>query len=248
MTISGSEHTKIFMDLSGYDRKYVLIRDIYGESFSGLARYEGREFLECEYGGSEDGIFIEDCLIYNSKIGSIEEIEVHGTAELWTENLILRRCRPEDAKQLYERFGNDPEMYRYTGWDPFASEEMAGESVRGIIGRYEDAHFYFWVMDVEDIVVGTIGAYDDKCGQTGLGFSVGRKWLGRGFATEALKRVLEYLTENEGIPCVSACCAEENAAARRVLEKAGMSFLRTEKDGITVEGRVYDKRIYGYST
>jgi hypothetical protein len=39
--------------------------------------------------GHEDGIFIEDVLIYNSMIDSIEEIEVHGTAELWTERMLL---------------------------------------------------------------------------------------------------------------------------------------------------------------
>lgn len=65
------------MNLSVYDQKNVRIRDIYGESFCGIADYEGCEFLECEYGGNEDGIFIEDVLLYNSQIESIEEIETH---------------------------------------------------------------------------------------------------------------------------------------------------------------------------
>ena len=69
----------IHMDLSEFDQKYVRIRDIYGDSFSGLAHYAGCEFLECEYGGNEDGLFIEDFLIYNSQIESIEETEVQGT-------------------------------------------------------------------------------------------------------------------------------------------------------------------------
>ncbi|MCR5222656.1 MAG: hypothetical protein K6D90_07330 [Lachnospiraceae bacterium] len=63
------------MDLSGFDGKYVYIRDRDGDTFSGIADYEGRDFLECEYGGSEDGIFIDDFLIYNSQIASIKEIE-----------------------------------------------------------------------------------------------------------------------------------------------------------------------------
>ena len=67
------------MDLSKFDRKYVRIRDKYGETFSGLAYYAGCEFLECEYGGNEDGIFIEDVLLYNSQIESIDETEVHDT-------------------------------------------------------------------------------------------------------------------------------------------------------------------------
>ena len=58
--------------------------------------------------------------------------------------------------------------------------------------------------------------------------------------------MLEYLTENEGIPCVTAWCAAENIGSKRVLEKAGMKPVRTEKDGLAFENRVYDKRIYEY--
>ena len=77
-----SNREKKTMDLSKYDRKYVRVMDRWGEIFTGLASYGNYNFLECEYGGDEDGIFIEDCLICNSQIISIEEIKVHGTVEL----------------------------------------------------------------------------------------------------------------------------------------------------------------------
>ena len=51
------------MDISKYDQKYVRIKDIYGETFTGLACYGVRDFLMHEYGGDEDGIFIEKYLI-----------------------------------------------------------------------------------------------------------------------------------------------------------------------------------------
>jgi hypothetical protein len=53
------------MDLAKYDGKHVRITDKWGETFAGMAEYGNHSFLECEYGGEEDGIFIEDCLIYN---------------------------------------------------------------------------------------------------------------------------------------------------------------------------------------
>ena len=98
------------MDLTKYEGKYVRIRSVYGDTLTGRARYEGREFLECEWGGDEDGLFIEDFLIYNSQIASLEEIKPHGTVELWTEQMVLRRYRPEDAEPLYRRLGTDPAM------------------------------------------------------------------------------------------------------------------------------------------
>ena len=67
------------MDLSKYDGKHVRVTDKWGETFMGMAEYAGCDFLECEYGGEEDGIFIEDSLIYRSQIVSIAEMEVHGT-------------------------------------------------------------------------------------------------------------------------------------------------------------------------
>jgi RimJ/RimL family protein N-acetyltransferase len=236
------------MDLTAYDGKYVQITDIYGETFSGLASYENRDFLECEWGGEEDGIRIEDFIIYNSQIASIEEIVPHGTAELWTEHLVLRRYRPDDAEQLYEYLGKDPEMQKYSGWNPYATPEMARETVQRFIESYGDEHSYSWVMDVngDDVVVGTIGAYDYSDGCIEVGFSVIPGWQGRGFATEALQKVLEYLTENEGIGCITAWCAAENSASKRVLEKAGMEFVCKDKDGLTVGDMIYDKLIYEY--
>ena len=232
------------MDLSKFDGKHVRITDKWGETFTGMAEYGNYDFLECEYGGEEDGIFIQDCLIYNSQIVSIEEIVVHGTVELWTEQLTLRRYRPEDAEPLYRRLGTDPAMYKYSGWNPYATSEMAQETVRRFIDSYNDEHSYSWVMDIDDVIVGTIGAYDYKDDHIEVGFSIEPGWQGRGLATEALKKVLEYLTENEGILCVTAWCAADNVGSKRVLEKAGMKLAGTEKNGLTVGDKVYDKLIY----
>ena len=84
-TAKHKSESEFKMDLSKYEGKHVRIRDIYGSVFTGIAGYGNYEFLMHEYGGDEDGIFIEDCLVYNSQIASIEEITVHGTAELWTD-------------------------------------------------------------------------------------------------------------------------------------------------------------------
>lgn len=250
------------MKLAEYDAKYVYVKDIYGNTFKGRVSYENVDFLECEYGGDEDGILIEDYLIYNSQIESIEEIVPHGTAELWTENLVLRRYKPEDAEQLYEYFGTDPDMYKYSGWNPYATLEMAKDTVQRFIDSYDkDDMFdsehagdndrdrkitYSWVMDVDDVVVGTIGAYDYDAGRIEVGYSVSKGWQGRGFATEALKEVLKYLTENEGISIVTAWCADENIGSVKVLERSGMKCVRTEKSGLTVGDKTYDKLIYEY--
>lgn len=235
------------MNLSGYEKKYVRIMDNNGNTFTGMASYGNYEFLMHEYGGNEDGIFIEDVLIYNSQIASIEEIEVHGTVELWTERMTLRRYQPEDADALYRHMGTDPSMYKYSGWNPYATKEMAEETVKRFIQSYDnDEHVYSWVMDVDDILIGTIGAYDYENDQIEVGFSVVPAWQGKGYASEALTEVIKYLSENENIPCIKAWCAAENIGSKRVLEKAGMTYVSTEKNGLEVNGKTYDKLNFEY--
>lgn len=175
------------------------------------------------------------------------EITVHGTAELRTERTVLRRYRPDDAEVLYRLFGSDPEMTRYSGWNPYATPEMARETVGRFIDSYADEHFYGWAIDADGALCGTIGAYDYKDGRIETGFSIAKECWGRGYATEALKAVLSYLTESEGVPCVCAWCAAENTGSRRVLEKAGMRLVRTEAGGLTVGERTYDRLVFEYT-
>ena len=131
--------------------------------------------------------------------------------------------------------------------------EMAEGAVREFIDSYADEHFYGWAIEVDGALCGTIGAYDYQVGAGGcgddrieVGLSIARNCWGRGYATEALKAVLSYLTENEGISCVTAWCAAENIGSRRAVEKAGMKLVRTEEGGLMVGDCVYDKLVFEY--
>ena len=234
------------MELSKYDEKHVRVTHFCGDTFTGVADYYDADYCWSEFGKNEECIIIGEDLLPVSEIVSIEEIEVHGTAELRTERLILRRYRPEDADDLYQNFGAIPEMYRYSGWNPYATPEMARETVAHYIESYQDEHFYGWAMDFDSVLFGTIGAYDYKGDTIEVGFSVDKACWGHGYATEALQAVLAYLTENEGIPCVTAWCAAENIGSKKVLDKAGMQFVRMEKDGLKVGDRTYDILHYEY--
>ena len=136
---------------------------------------------------------------------------------------------------------------RQLAWTPQCTAPLSSrQTVRRFIEGYDDPHSYSWVMDVDDVLVGTIGAYDFTGNQIEVGFSVVKDWQGRGIATAALRSVLEYLTDNEKIPRVTAWCAAENIGSRRVLEKAGMKHLQTEEKGLVVGDRAYDRMIYEF--
>ena len=236
------------MKLDSFDGKYVRVTDKWGETHVGHAVYDSADYCFHEYGEDEEGLRIEGCIVYASQIASVEEADMHGTAELFTERLTLRRYRPYDAEDLYERFGTDETLFQYSGWNPYATPEMAQETVQRFIDSYEDDHSYSWIMDFDDELVGTIGAYDAQDDRIEVGFSVTRACWGYGYASEALQAVLRYLTENEGFRRVTAWCAAENIPSRKTLEKAGMKLVSTEINGLTVGNRSFDRLNFEYES
>ena len=149
---------------------------------------------------------------------------MHGTIILHTHRLTLRQHVLQDAPVLHRFFGLDEAMYQYSGWNPYATEEMAMETMGRFLASYPDSRFYGWAIEHQGELVGTLGAYDyDPNRRTiEVGLSIFRPHWGQGFAAEALARVLDYLTGPEGIRQVIAWCAPDNIGSRRVMEKCGM--------------------------
>ena len=171
-----------------------------------------------------------------------------GTKEIQTERLLMRKYDIDDSQILYEKFGSDPQMYEYSGWNPYASVDMAKETVQRFIESYEHEDFYGWAIDYEGRLIGTIGAYDydPKTNRIEIGMSIERASWGKGFATEALTAVIGYLTGHEDIKVITAWCASDNIGSVKAIEKAGMNHVSTEKNALEVGGITYDKLIYEY--
>ena len=171
-----------------------------------------------------------------------------GTIQLTTDRLILRRHILEDAELLHQNFGLDPEMFRYSGWNPYVTKEAAEEMVQRFIDQYEDNHFYGWAIVHAGRLIGTIGAYDfdPETESIEIGCSIERHSWSKGFAGEALQTVITYLTEQEGIRCIKAWCAKDNIGSGRIMEKAGMKQVSIEKDALEIDGKKYDKLNYAF--
>ena len=171
---------------------------------------------------------------------------MQGTIHLQTERLILRRYRPEDSDILYRELGCDPVMYEYSGWNPYATPQMAKGTTEKFIESYRDPHFYGWVIEADGCPVGTVGAYDydEKDNAIEIGISIFRDSWGKGYATEAVSCVMHYLIEDEQIAVIRAWCAADNIGSMRAMEKSGMTRVRTEEKALVIGGETYDQYFY----
>ena len=68
--------------------------------------------------------------------------KMSGTVELKTDRLILRRHKSEDASVLFEIFGSDPQMFEYSGWNPYQTKAMAVETIESFINSYDGLIFF----------------------------------------------------------------------------------------------------------
>lgn len=147
--------------------------------------------------------------------------------ELVTERLILRGFRLSDAPAVQILAGayevadttlNIPHPYPAN-----AAIEWISSHAKGIESGTD---FSFAITRREDgELLGAIGLHlAPRHNKAETGYWLGVPYWGRGYATEALRRVLAYGFEEAGLNRIYAGYFTRNPASRRVQEKAGMTF------------------------
>ena len=71
-----------------------------------------------------------------------------------------------------------------------------------------------------------------------IGYVLGKAYWGHGIMTEALKAVLDFCFTQAGFQKVRARYASLNPASGRVMEKAGMFYLKTVANGVERKGYI----------
>jgi RimJ/RimL family protein N-acetyltransferase len=146
---------------------------------------------------------------------------------LETERLILRSFQDSDLN-AFVKYRSDPEVARYQGWDAPYGESAAAAFIQEMKERQPGTIGEWYQIAVERQADGEmigdcafhILAEDGQ--QAEIGFTFSRPHQGKGYATEAVTRLLEYLFGELGLRRVRATCDAANLASARLLERIGM--------------------------
>jgi RimJ/RimL family protein N-acetyltransferase len=152
---------------------------------------------------------------------------------LETERLVLRRFTPDDVDALAE-LDADPEVMRFvTGGRPTPREVVENDILPRILARYERGDGYGVWAAVEKSTGELVGWFelqptDDRPpDEVELGYRLRRSAWGKGYATEGTRALVAKAFAEFGARRVWAQTMTVNAASRRVLEKAGLRYVRT---------------------
>ena len=171
-----------------------------------------------------------------------------GTVTLETERLILRKIKLSDDNDIFNCWTSDYNVSKYVTWNPHKTKEETKKLTNYWVNDYDNDYSYRWLVVLKNTNE-TIGMIDVVAKNlqymtAEVGYCYGSKFWGNGYATEALKIVINYL-HSEGFHVVYAQHFNSNIASGKVMKKAGMEYEGLLKSRvINKDGEREDVRIY----
>ncbi len=136
---------------------------------------------------------------------------------LQTERMVLRAATPEDLPNL-TKLDLDPEVMRYLGADGTPSDTLVGAADHWVATRADTGEFLGWFA---------LPTLPGDHGVRELGYRLKREAWGRGYATEGAIALVRKAFADLDTRKVVAFTMAVNVASRRVMEKAGLTYVRT---------------------
>lgn len=175
-----------------------------------------------------------------------EALKFKASPTLETERLILRKLNMKDAVPIFQ-YASDPEVTKFMLWDTHKNIKDTFRFIDYITEQYKKDEAAEWVVTLKEngSVIGTIGLSSLTrflCCE--IGYTLNRKYWGRGIMTEAASRVIRFAFEEMRVNRIEAMHLTGNDASGRVMQKLGMRYEGTLRKKVFTKGRYWDCLIY----
>lgn len=136
----------------------------------------------------------------------------------------LRWLEPQDVPALFAVF-SDPVAMRYWSWTPMTSPKEAEALLAEIEASFAAKTLFQWgiARHDDDVVIGTctLAQISATHKRADLGFALARAQWGRGLASEATRRLLDFTFGELGLHRVEADADPRNLRSIALLERLG---------------------------
>ncbi|MDD2494787.1 MAG: GNAT family N-acetyltransferase [Tissierellia bacterium] len=174
-----------------------------------------------------------------------------GTINLYTNRFLLRKFEDNDVNYIFDNWASCKEAARYNAWNVHSSIKETKEYLMEWIKNYDKLNYYNWAITNKETkeVIGSISVSNikNRSRYCEIGYTIASKYWNNGIATEVLIRVLDYLVKEVGFQKIHAIYDVRNIASGRVMEKAGMVYLKNRKKFlVNNENMIMNCSIYEY--
>lgn len=170
------------------------------------------------------------------------------SVRLQADRIYIRPPRARDWKE-WARLREDSRAF-LTPWEPTWPEDALTRAafarrLRRQVGEWrQDLSYSFFVFsNTDDRLMGGLGLSNVRRGvaqMAALGYWMGAPYAHQGYMTEAVGAVLSYGFRQLGLHRVEAACLPNNAASRRLLNKAGFVEEGLARSYLRIDGRWTD--------
>lgn len=166
---------------------------------------------------------------------------------LETERLILREIRKDDAEGIFSCFSND-DVTRYYGQDNLNHLEQAEGLIDFFSKSYNEKRGIRWGIERRGTrgIIGTIGfnVWLPKHKRAEIGYEIHPDYWRKGYASEAVSKVIFYGFEVMELTRIGAVVFKENEASSNLLAQSGFQQEGILREYMYQNGRAYDTYIY----
>ena len=151
-----------------------------------------------------------------------------GTTTIETERLILRRFVIEDAESMFNNWASDDEVTKFLTWPTHKSIEDSKWFINFCLENYLNLSFYNWVIELKKTheLIGNISIVEvlEDTNSMELGWVIGKKYWGNGYAPEAGNKIIDVMFNEVGAECIFALHDVNNPKSGRAIQKLGMKY------------------------
>lgn len=172
-----------------------------------------------------------------------------GTKEIKTERLILRRFVSSDYIHMYNNWASDNEVTKFLTWQTHANAEVSKEITESWVKAYENDNNYQWAItpkENSDEPFGSIAVVfsDEDTLTFEIGYCISKKCWRKGFTSEALSAVIDFLFENTDVNRIEAIHDVNNPNSGKVMKKCEMTFEGTHRKAFRNNTGICDVNYY----
>ena len=142
--------------------------------------------------------------------------------EIETKRLVITKLTAEMVQSVHEN-SLDEDNRRFVPDEVFETVEIAQDAVNFLISCYEQSErpLVYPMLLKDGTNIGYVQAVPMENGVWEIGYHVGKKYAGQGYATEAVQAFLPWIMEKLHLDEMIGVCLRENIASVKVMERCG---------------------------
>ena len=171
-----------------------------------------------------------------------------GTVPLESARLELRGLTADLAETVWRNWTGDAQVARFMPWNAHPDPAATAEWLRQCEEKQKSPQFYDWGIFLKETgePIGTIGVnFEEDGGEPGeVGYAIGRAFWGKGYTSEALTCMVEFLAGQVGACHLIGKQCVENGASGAVMRRVGFREVGSGSYESFDGARVFPSRVF----